>query len=331
METNNLSSWEAFEDVVRQNNIETEGLRESKQTISSTSPIIYRGQADSSWELKSDLERKVQKNITVDSYLNIMLKIWNTHKNNYENKWPELENEIKGLNVDCIYSFPTARANSMQIISFMAHLRHHGFFSPLLDWTENPLIAAFFAFENITDNTERIAIYTFREHTGYMPDMSDMSEPTAMEIGNNIPGIERHKNQESHYTLCTQQEGINNFKNAVFVNMEKDIDKSGFCTDSNGDEIDLSSVRNVTRKYTIPVSERNEVLKKSTPPKSFSSNLHLYNLYAAIHILLRQEVCRFAFYSTLELIIQELSNKAVTELLSSLFCSLFFSFSTKSI
>jgi hypothetical protein len=212
--------------------------------------------------LESVLGRKVKKDITVNSYFNLMLKIRNSHTSTYKKKWPDLENEIRGLNVDTIHSFPTAGANSRQIISFMSHLRHHGFPSPLLDWTANPRIAAFFAFENILDTAERIAIYTFRYHTGYMSDMSNMLEPTVIEIGPDIPGIERHEKQESCYTLCTQQGDISNFRNARFVSMEEDINKSGFYVDSNGNDVDLSSVRNVTCRFTIPVSERNKVLKK---------------------------------------------------------------------
>ncbi len=267
MKTHNLDSWEAFEDEVNQIEIKTEELKKSRQTIGSTTSVLYRGQANASpkWRLESTLERKVKKDITVDTYFNLMLRIWkNSHASTFKfkEKWPNLEKQIKDLNVNSIHLFPTAEANSDQIISFMAHLRHHGFPSPLLDWTANPLIAAFFAFENIPDTAERIAIYTFREYTGHTQDMSSMLEPTAIEIGHNIPGIERHENQKSHYTLCVQQDNTNDFKNARFANMEKDINKSGFYLNSNGNDIDLDLVQNVTCKHTIPVSERNKVLKK---------------------------------------------------------------------
>ena len=131
METHNLDSWEAFEEVVNQRNIETEEFKKSRDTISPTTPIIYRGQADSRWNLESVLERKIKKDITVDSYFNLMLKIWNSRASRFKNKWPDLENEIRGLNVNSIHLFPTSEANSKQIISFMAHLRHHGFPSPI--------------------------------------------------------------------------------------------------------------------------------------------------------------------------------------------------------
>ena len=103
MKTYDLDSWEAFGEVVKQSNIETEELRKSAQTISSTTPIIYRGQADSIWHLKSVLERKVKKDITVDIYFNLMLKVWNSPASTFKKRWPDLENEIRGLNVNNIY------------------------------------------------------------------------------------------------------------------------------------------------------------------------------------------------------------------------------------
>ena len=91
--------------------------------------------------------------------------------------------------------------------------------------------------------------------------MSNMLKPTAIEIGPDIPGIERHKKQEACYTLCVQQDDTSNFRSAKFDNLEKDINKPGFYLDESENDMDIDSVKNVTNKYTIPVSERNKVLK----------------------------------------------------------------------
>jgi len=262
MGIHDLDSWEAFEKVVGQIKNETEELK--KSTGAYTTPVLFRGQKNASpkWKLESSLERKTKKEITVDTYFNLMLKVWGNPAIKNKQKCPDLERQIKNLSVNNIYSFEKERACE-QIISFMAKLRHHGFPSPLLDWTECSLIAAFFAFTDIPDNAERVAIYTFRKHTGDMSaDWHCESSPTAIEVGHNIPGIERHENQKSNYTLCVQQDNTNDFKNAIFVNMEKDINRPSVCTDSNGNDVNMGLVENVTNKYTIPVSERNKVLKK---------------------------------------------------------------------
>jgi len=257
---NDLNSWEDFEAVVRQSEIETEKLKESKPAH--TTPLFYRGQANAEWSLKSTLERKVKKEIKVYSYFNLMVKVWNSLAIKDKQRWPVLERQIKKLDVKDIHSFVKERACE-QIISFMAHLRHYGFPSPLLDWTEDSLIAAFFAFGDIPYNAEKVAIYTFREHTGDVSgDLRWESSPTAIEVGDKIPGIERQQKQKSHYTLCIQQDNNTDFKNATFANMEKDINRPSISNDSNGNDVELGPVENVTNKYTIPVSEKNKVLEK---------------------------------------------------------------------
>ncbi len=260
MKTHDLDSWEVFEKVVGQIKNETEELK--KSTDASTTPVLFRGQKNSEWKLKSTLEQKVKKDITVDSYFNLMLKVWNNPAIKNKQKWPDLEGQIKNLNVNNIHSFEKERACE-QIISFMVKLRHHGFPSPLLDWTKCSLIAAFFAFTDIPDKAERVAIYTFREHTGDMSaDWHCESSPTAIEVGGHFKKIIRHEKQEANYTLCVQQDNTNDFKNAIFANMEKDINRPGVCTDCNGNDVNMGLVENVINKYTIPVSERNKVLKK---------------------------------------------------------------------
>lgn len=142
----------------------------------------------------------------------------------------------------------------------MAELRHNGFPSPLVDWTTDYLVAAFFAFEKDHKNSERVVIFAFRRRTGYQTDFKKATDPAAIDIGHFItkPST-RHIKQKSQYTLCVKQERGVCFKNAEVANILEDINRPGFILLENGETVDLP-VHNVLCKYTLPVSERKFVL-----------------------------------------------------------------------
>lgn len=260
----NLDNWEQFLNIIEHNKKETQSYRDNKNAIWHTSDILYRGQANSEWQLESTLERR-KSETKVGDYLDLMLKVYANLPLKEQKKWPDLKNQIDSLSVESIYLFPTVDANSVQIISFMIFLRHHGFPSPLLDWTRNPLIAAFFAFNDTRSDVQSVIIYSFREHTGYTSDFRKSSEPVAIEIGPDIDAkTSRHKKQESHYTLCVKQNYNKNFKDAELASLEYDINTSGFYIDSDGNDKDVGPARNIVHKYIIPISERNKAFNTFT-------------------------------------------------------------------
>jgi hypothetical protein len=85
--------------------------------------------------------------------------------------------------------------------SYMAHLRHNGFPSPLLDWTRSPYVAAFFAFAK--PHSDEVAIYAF----AVSPNNSKFgasTEPQIQLLGPYVKTHRRHFRQQSRYTISAK-------------------------------------------------------------------------------------------------------------------------------
>jgi FRG domain len=90
---------------------------------------------------------------------------------------------------------------SDETLEYLAYLRHHGFPSPLLDWSQSPFVAAYFALGQAAARTVAVAVYGFIEHAGFGKG-SMSSEPSIHTIGSSIRAHRRHFLQQSEYTYC---------------------------------------------------------------------------------------------------------------------------------
>lgn len=110
-----FSSWKYFHDYVR-------------QEMLSYSHYIWRGQRDSAWNLESSLDRLLH------------------------GKSPSVRNELAKRHLEKFKYAARGRrgAHPARIDDeneWWALGQHHGLATPLLDWTESPFVALYFAFE----------------------------------------------------------------------------------------------------------------------------------------------------------------------------------------
>lgn len=130
---------------------------ENKKTVG---PLWYRGQSDARWDLQTSLERRVPgRQFTLYEYYNLILSIAPEIKAFTTASWklPDLEN-LKAIR-DWANDYDLMR--TLKYLDYVVYLRHHGFPSPLLDWTRSPYIAAYFAFASAKADT--VAIYVYCE------------------------------------------------------------------------------------------------------------------------------------------------------------------------
>lgn len=257
-----LNSWEEFKERVEEIQEETQRLKANPNKVGAVSEPLYRGQSNHEWHLESTLERK-HRQMTLGKYFAILEKIKSKVEKNSGKSWPNFAG-VNDRKLRSIYHITIDLP--IDATAYMTFLRHHGFPSPFLDWTACPYVASYFAFEGIDTNTKRIAIYFFRKDTGLPTDCKKMSEPTVDQIGHNIENTSgRHRKQKTHYTICLENPTAGeSLQDYIIANIEEDINNVGFPItgeDYEGDN-SIPEAGNVVRKYTIPATEKNKVLKE---------------------------------------------------------------------
>jgi len=235
-----LKAWEEFDEHVSRLTQERVSRKEATGTY--ISEYLFRGQSNSSWPLTTTLERFTGRLLTLREYYNILCATKPQVETFTETSWekiPSLPDYITKIGDEGLLlpgQFPA--------YEYFVYLRHHGFPSPLLDWTRSPYVAAYFAFRNVCSTAENVSIYAYCEYTvGHKSGSSN--EPKITGLGPYVRSHRRHFQQQSQYTICTKHhngEHVYERHEDAFAGNTEDQDELW--------------------KFNIPNSEKHKVLQR---------------------------------------------------------------------
>jgi len=180
---------------------------------------LFRGHANSDWQLLTTLERSVPAQFGIEDYYkkvrNILSKLNAYTEKEWDIDWSILDEFHRYTTLDLM---PTGK--SYKLYELLVYLRHNGFPSPLLDWTVSPYIAAFFAFDNIqSSETKKVSIYAYLE-TLDGTKFGELDRGNIWSIGPNLNTHRRHFLQQCRYTVCISYRE----RKYLYVNHEAAID-----------------------------------------------------------------------------------------------------------
>ncbi len=240
-----INNWEEFEKRIK--DVYSDYQERKAETGLYVSTPLFRGQSNGEWDLETTLDRW-RKDISVEEYFRIIIGIKSTIESCLLKRW-ELSYSDIGKAIEelgrSLYRIP------VPFCEYMAHLRHNGFPSPLLDWTRSPYIAAFFAFNEDKKTDPAIFIYTEFAGEGKA---GNSRKAEIHSIGPNLTTHRRHHLQQCEYTYCVKR---NNGK--IYYTNHEDV----FSQDRDNNQ-------DLLEKYTLSYSERSNFIK----------NLNLMNINA---------------------------------------------------
>ncbi len=191
-----LDSWDDFERELRTISPQVQATGQ----IGTSSQLLFRGQATWGWRLETTLERAGTKIKTIADYFQFLAGAKPQLETFTGQRWPEFSLAEIRKAYETYDNFFLAQFPSYELCVYS---RHHGFPSPLLDWSRSPYIAAFFAFQ--APVAERIAIWAYQEYVG-VGKVSSSNEPQIKNLGPYVTSHPRHFLQQGQYTLAARFE-----------------------------------------------------------------------------------------------------------------------------
>jgi hypothetical protein len=220
--------------------------------------LLFRGQGNSRWPLETTLERRGHARMKVDAYYLLASKVQPqvesfTGRRFHIPAYQDIRKLFTEYDEFSRTKFPT------EVFTYFIYARHHGFPSPLLDWTRSAYVAAFFAFQSENPDVKRRSIYVWIQARFKV---GGTNRPELHRVGRYLRTHPRHVLQQCDYSM-----------RATF---QTDKPAHWAFTPHEGafDGVGLSGERLV--RFNIPSTERLKVLKYLD-----DFNLNAYSLFGS--------------------------------------------------
>lgn len=262
----NVNSWEEFEKELRAIRKKLAGTRPNREPH-----LVFRGQEDSRWALETTLERSGHRDMQFSEYYQLISALRPEVETLTGAAWdrmPRYDEVRKWMGEPGEFSVDIVNAHGFPGYDYMVYLRHHGFPSPLLDWSRSPFVAAYFAFRRSIKGVRRASVYVYCEHPNQIKRLPRY-DPLIISHGHYVRAHRRHFLQQCEYTSCLA------FKSPVrFVRHDKVFNRS-----KRGQDF--------LWKFNIPCSERVKVLKSLD-----GHNLNAFSLFGSEESLMETMALR---------------------------------------
>jgi hypothetical protein len=247
-EEKTLSCWGEFEEEV--NEIRRGVLPGYKNEL------LFRGQANSEWKLRPTLFGfdGWENAKSLNEYIRLAGEGLAQIESATEFRFNVPDDDFKAAGTSSLV--PIEKRHEA-LWSYLVFLRHYGFPSPLLDWSQSQYVAAYFAFSaRPASSLEKdVSIYVLKYCTYNSYKKSEKILRGArfpFLLGQYIRANLRHFMQQSEYSICME---CRNFTPA-----SKSVDWILSSYEDDGSEVARCSDSRIY-KYCLPRAERKNVLK----------------------------------------------------------------------